>query len=260
MPASRAAGCCWADIGANACVGLLRGHRRRHRWSVTGLTWRASRPGRGPAVCHRAKLRGSPARPARPFDPASLPARPVCPPRLGRRGDLLRPGGAGRGGAVLHAGVLPSCSSTGWTSREISVRPLVDDGSIDALHRLLAPGEVLRAGTAGQPGVHPGHGAAVGPASAGPSAAHEAGSWPCTATATWPMAGEPDPGIQPGGASASTPPVYSAPGTGCWGRKVSQETELSTAPGRGADMLTLGDECFIADAVMLGDEHIDGAG
>ena len=39
---------------------------------------------------------------------------------------------------------------------------------------------------------------------------------------------------------------------------MGKETELSTALGVVPDMLTLGDGCFIADAVMLGDEHIDG--
>ncbi|WMW82360.1 amino acid adenylation domain-containing protein [Undibacterium cyanobacteriorum] len=41
------------------------------------------------------------------------------------------------------------------------------------------------------------------------------------------------------------------------GAKVGKGTELSTALGVVPDMLTLGDECFIADAVMLGDEEID---
>ena len=52
--------------------------------------------------------------------------------------------------------------------------------------------------------------------------------------------------------------VYSAAWYRLLGAKVGRETELSTALGVVPDMLTLGDECFIADAVMLGDEHIDG--
>ncbi|MGB3071053.1 MAG: Pls/PosA family non-ribosomal peptide synthetase, partial [Ottowia sp.] len=52
--------------------------------------------------------------------------------------------------------------------------------------------------------------------------------------------------------------VYSANWYRLLGAKVGKETELSTALGVVPDMLTLGDECFIADAVMLGDEHIDG--
>ena len=42
------------------------------------------------------------------------------------------------------------------------------------------------------------------------------------------------------------------------GAKVGRDAEISTALGLVPDMLTLGDETFIADAVMLGDENIDG--
>ena len=42
------------------------------------------------------------------------------------------------------------------------------------------------------------------------------------------------------------------------GAKVGRNAEISSALGLVPDMLTLGDETFIADAVMLGDEHIDG--
>ena len=42
------------------------------------------------------------------------------------------------------------------------------------------------------------------------------------------------------------------------GATVGRDAEISTALGVVPDMLTLGDETFIADAVMLGDEHIDG--
>ncbi|MDY7579641.1 amino acid adenylation domain-containing protein [Herbaspirillum sp. RTI4] len=42
------------------------------------------------------------------------------------------------------------------------------------------------------------------------------------------------------------------------GAKVGRGAEISTALGVVPDMLTLGDESFIADAVLLGDEHIDG--
>ena len=39
------------------------------------------------------------------------------------------------------------------------------------------------------------------------------------------------------------------------GAKVGRDAEISTALGVVPDMLTLGDETFIADAVMLGDEQ-----
>jgi non-ribosomal peptide synthetase-like protein len=42
------------------------------------------------------------------------------------------------------------------------------------------------------------------------------------------------------------------------GAKVGQDAEISTAQGVVPDLLTLGDESFIADGVMLGDESIQG--
>lgn len=42
------------------------------------------------------------------------------------------------------------------------------------------------------------------------------------------------------------------------GAKVGKNAEISTALGVVPDMLTLGDETFIADAVMLGDDEVDG--
>ncbi|AMP00326.1 amino acid adenylation domain protein [Collimonas arenae] len=42
------------------------------------------------------------------------------------------------------------------------------------------------------------------------------------------------------------------------GAKVGKHAEISTALGVVPDMLTLGDDTFIADAVLLGDEQIDG--
>ncbi|OUM03911.1 Pls/PosA family non-ribosomal peptide synthetase [Variovorax sp. JS1663] len=42
------------------------------------------------------------------------------------------------------------------------------------------------------------------------------------------------------------------------GARVGRDAEISTALGVVPDMLTLGDETFVADAVLLGDEEIDG--
>jgi non-ribosomal peptide synthetase-like protein len=52
--------------------------------------------------------------------------------------------------------------------------------------------------------------------------------------------------------------VYSASWYRLLGASVGRDAELSTALGVVPDMLTLGDETFIADAVMLGDEQIIG--
>lgn len=42
------------------------------------------------------------------------------------------------------------------------------------------------------------------------------------------------------------------------GARVGRDAEISTAQGLIPDLLTLGDETFIADAVLLGDEDVDG--
>ena len=52
--------------------------------------------------------------------------------------------------------------------------------------------------------------------------------------------------------------VYSATWYRLLGARVGRDAELSTALGVVPDMLTLGDETFIADAVMLGDEQTIG--
>jgi non-ribosomal peptide synthetase-like protein len=52
--------------------------------------------------------------------------------------------------------------------------------------------------------------------------------------------------------------IYSSLWYRLLGAKVGRDAEISSAMGVVPDMLTLGDETFIADAVMLGDEHIDG--
>lgn len=56
--------------------------------------------------------------------------------------------------------------------------------------------------------------------------------------------------------------VYATVFSSAWyrllGARVGRDAEISTALGVVPDMLSLGDETFIADAVMLGDEHIDG--
>lgn len=52
--------------------------------------------------------------------------------------------------------------------------------------------------------------------------------------------------------------VYAASWFRLLGAKVGCDAEISTAMGVVPDMLTLGDDSFIADGVMLGDEHIEG--
>ncbi len=52
--------------------------------------------------------------------------------------------------------------------------------------------------------------------------------------------------------------VYAASWFRLLGARVGRDAEISTAIGIVPDMLTLGDDSFIADGVMLGDEHIEG--
>ena len=52
--------------------------------------------------------------------------------------------------------------------------------------------------------------------------------------------------------------VYSASWFRLLGARIGRDAEISTAMGIVPDMLTLGDDSFIADGVMLGDEHIEG--
>jgi hypothetical protein len=73
------------------------------------------------------------------------------------------------------------------------------------------------------------------------------------------VAGQPDPGIEPERAARHLRHRLFAPtGIVCWAPRSASDAEISTALGVVPDMLTLGDETFIADAVMLGDEQIDG--
>jgi non-ribosomal peptide synthetase-like protein len=72
------------------------------------------------------------------------------------------------------------------------------------------------------------------------------------------MAGEPDPGIQPERPARHLRHRVAPYWYRLLGAKVGKDAEISTALGVVPDMLTLGDETFIADAVMLGDEEIDG--
>ena len=72
------------------------------------------------------------------------------------------------------------------------------------------------------------------------------------------MADQPDSGIQPGRLHGLYATVFAPFWYGCWARALARSAEISTAMGVVPDMLTLGDGTFIADAVMLGDEEIDG--
>jgi non-ribosomal peptide synthetase-like protein len=72
------------------------------------------------------------------------------------------------------------------------------------------------------------------------------------------MAGQPHPGIEPERPARDLRHRVRAVLVPPARRQGGRDAEISTALGVVPDMLTLGDETFIADAVMLGDEQIDG--
>lgn len=249
------------DVGAEACVGsyvVIEGDTAIGEYGhLEGQSALAS----GQHVPARKVWHGSPARERGDFDPASLPPRP--------------PVGSGRKaweGAVFVLGALaiavlffmpvfPTFLLIDWLDiPELSVRPLVDDGSVTALQAfglrlvkfflLALPASlvfifatVLLSALirwAFLPKM-------------------KAGSWPVHSNrylAKWLVSQIQESSLAVLHGIYAT--VYSAPWYRLLGAKVGKETELSTALGVVPDMLTLGDECFIADAVMLGDEHIDG--
>ncbi|MDO5625806.1 MAG: amino acid adenylation domain-containing protein [Pseudomonadota bacterium] len=249
------------DIGAHACVGsyvVIEGDTRLGDHAhLEGQSALAS----GQTIPPRKVWHGSPARARGEFDPATLPARPpVVPARRVWEGAVFVIG------AVLIAvlffmPVFPTFLLIDWLDiPEISVRPLVDAGSItdwQAFGLRLVKFFLLAL-----------------PASAVFILATvllsafirwallpkmKAGSWPIHSNrylAKWLVSQIQESSLAVLHGIYAT--VYSAPWYRLLGAKVGKETELSTALGVVPDMLTLGDECFIADAVMLGDEHIDG--
>ncbi len=249
------------DIGANACIGsyvVIEGDTVVGDWAhVEGQSALAA----GQRVPARQAWHGSPARQRGDFDPASLPARPAVSAAR-RAGEVTFFALAALAVAVLFfMPVFPTFMLIDWLDiPEISVRPLVDDGSISALQAfglrlvkffvLALPASLvfilvtvlLSAGIRW----------ALLPRM-------RAGSWPVHSPrylAKWTV------NLIQEASLAVLHGIYATVYSAAWyrllGAHVGKETELSTALGVVPDMLTLGDGCFIADAVMLGDEHIDG--
>ena len=249
------------DIGAQANVGsyvVIEGDTRIGEYGhLEGQSALAS----GQQVPARKVWHGSPARERGDFDPATLPARPaVTPARLWwERAVFIT-------GAVLIAvlffmPVFPTFLLIDWLDvPNLSVRPLVDDGSITALQAfgLRLVKFFLLALPASLVFIF-----ATVLLSAFIRWAllpkMKAGSWPIHSNrylAKWLVSQIQESSLAVLHGIYAT--IYSAAWYRLLGAKVGKETELSTALGVVPDMLTLGDECFIADAVMLGDEHIDG--
>ena len=249
------------DIGANACIGsytVVEGDVRVEEYGhVDGQSALAS----GTTVPAARIWSGSPAHDRGAFDSAQqTPRPPVSRQRLAWESAAFALGSLFVA-AVFFLPVFPTFLLIDWLDVDaISVRPLLDTGTVDdtgafvlrfiKFFALSLPASLVLI-------------AATALIAAGirwaflPSM--KAGTWPVHSNrylAKW-LANQ----IQESSLAVLHgiyATVYSATWYRLLGAKVGKETELSTALGLVPDMLTLGDECFIADAVMLGDEHIDG--
>lgn len=249
------------DIGAQACIGsyvVIEGGAAVGEW---GHLEAQSALASGQAVPPRKVWHGSPARERGDFDPAGLPPRPAV-----GRGRLASEHAfcavAALAVAVLFfMPVFPTFMLIDWLDVDaIAVRPLLEDGSISAwqafglrlfkFFALSLPASlvfilatVLLSALIRWtflPRIR-------------------AGSWPVHSNlylAKWLVNQIQESSLAVLHGIYAT--VYSAAWYRLLGARVGKETELSTALGVVPDMLTLGDGCFVADAVMLGDEHIDG--
>ncbi|MBH1962957.1 MAG: amino acid adenylation domain-containing protein, partial [Comamonadaceae bacterium] len=249
------------DIGHQACIGsyvVIEGDTRIGEFGhLEGQSALRS----GQSVPQRKVWAGSPARELGDFDPASLPARP---PLSGGRQvfeTIFFAIGSLAMAVLFFMPVFPTFMLIDLLDIEkISVRPLLDAGTITALQAFLLrfikffllalPASVVMV-------VLTALVAALIRYVFLPRM--KAGSWPIHSNrylGKW-LVNQ----IQEG-SLATLHGIYATVYSAWWyrllGAKVGKETELSTALGVVPDMLTLGDECFIADAVMLGDEHIDG--
>ncbi len=249
------------DIGANACIGsyvVLEGNTRLGDWAhlegQSALTDGQAQPA-------RTVWAGSPAQHVSAFDETAMPER-ISPSAAWRSWEMLV---FAMGGLLIATlffmPVFPTFLLIDWLDVDsISVRPLIEDGTVDALGAfilrffkffvLALPASLvlvvctmlvaalirylllprLRPGTWS---VH---------------SKRYLGKWLTNQIQEASL----------GTLHGIYATVYSANWYRMLGAKVGKRTELSTALGVVPDMLTLGDECFVADAVMLGDERIDG--
>lgn len=249
------------DIGNEVCIGsyvVVEGNTRLEDWShLEGQSALAD----GMVLPPRAIWAGSPARAVGDFDPASLPPRQVVGHvRKAWEKFVFLVGGL-LVATLFFMPVFPTFMLIDVLDVDaISVRPLIEQGVVDAVGAFvlrflkffvlaLPSSAVLVACTvlvaalvrylflprtrAGSWSVHSGR---------------YLGKWLVNQ-------------IQEA-SLATLHGIYATVYSSTWyrllGAKVGRQTELSTALGVVPDMLTLGDECFVADAVMLGDEHIDG--
>ncbi|GGH57831.1 peptide synthetase [Comamonas phosphati] len=249
------------DIGNEACIGsyvVLEGNTRLEDWAhLEGQSALAD----GAVQPARTVWSGSPARETGRFDPASLPPRQPAGPAQQAWEMLVYLGGGLLIATLFFMPVFPTFMLIDVLDVDaISVRPLIEDGTVDAVGAFVL--RLLKFFVLALPAS-----AVLVACTVLVAALVRYLFLPRTRAGTWSVHSGRYLGkwlvnqIQE--ASLGTlhgiyATVYSSTWYRLLGAKVGKQTELSTALGVVPDMLTLGDECFVADAVMLGDEHIDG--
>ncbi|MEY2893552.1 MAG: hypothetical protein RJA98_3460 [Pseudomonadota bacterium] len=204
---------------------------------------------------------GSPAHDTGADDPSSRPARPPVSDRRRVIEAVFFVTGALLVAMAFFLPVFPTFMMIDWLDVPgLDVEPLLDDGSVSAWEAFLLrlakffalalPASVVLI-------------ALTALLSAGIRWAFlprmRAGSWPVHSNrylAKWLVSQIQESSLAVLHGIYAT--VYSATWYRLLGATVGRDAELSTALGVVPDMLTLGDETFIADAVMLGDEQIIG--
>lgn len=239
------------NVGREACVGsyaVLEGDTTLGEWAhLEGQ----SSLGAGQAVPARRVWHGSPARDAGAFDPGSLPPRPeVSETRRAREGFFFLLGVLGTA-IVFFMPVFPTFILVDWLDESYPWLQSSDIGFQLVKYFLLAfpATAVLVVCTALL--------SAAIRWSLLPRL--EEGSWPVHSNvycSRW-LVNQ----IQESSLNVLHG-VYATVFAPFWyrllGARVGRDAEISTAQGLIPDLLTLGDETFVADAVLLGDEQIDG--
>ncbi len=249
------------DIGANACIGsytVIEGNTSLGDWAhLEGQ----SALGDGQQVPARKVWHGSPAHERGDFDPANLPPRPPVSRLRQVWENIYFIAGSLVVAVLFFMPVFPTFLLIDVLDVDaIAVKPLLDDGTITGVTAFVL--RLAKFFVLSLPATMVFIFATVLLSALIRWAflpRMKAGSWPIHSNrylAKWLVNQIQESSL------AVLHGIYATVFSAAWyrllGARVGKETELSTALGVVPDMLTLGDECFIADAVMLGDEHIDG--
>ena len=249
------------DIGANACIGsytVIEGNTTLGDWAhLEGQ----SALGDGQQVPARKVWHGSPAHERGDFDPANLPPRPPVSRLRQVWENIYFIAGSLVVAVLFFMPVFPTFLLIDVLDVDaIAVKPLLDDGTITGVTAFVL--RLAKFFVLSLPATMVFIFATVLLSALIRWAflpRMKAGSWPIHSNrylAKWLVNQIQESSL------AVLHGIYATVFSAAWyrllGARVGKETELSTALGVVPDMLTLGDECFIADAVMLGDEHIDG--